>query len=284
MNSFELKKDIYWVGSLNPDLKVFDIIMETNFGTTYNSYLVKGDKKIALFETVKEIKFPEFLKRLKTCVDDISSIDYIVLNHTEPDHSGSVGKLLDLAPNAKVVGSKNTIQFLKEILNKEFYHIVVDEGDSISLGNKTLKFIMAPFLHWPDSMYTYIEEDKILVTCDSFGSHYSFEELLLSKLPLQKQKDYKVALRYYYTSIFSPFRKYVLEGIEKIKDLKLDMIFPGHGPILDVDIDKIIETYKNWATLKNPNDFKTVIIPYVTSYGYTRELAEEIEKGIKDYN
>ncbi|MGL6025342.1 MAG: FAD-dependent oxidoreductase [Cetobacterium sp.] len=284
MNSFELKKDIYWVGSLNPELKVFDVIMETNFGTTYNSYLVKGDKKIALFETVKEIKFPEFLKRLKTCVDDISSIDYIVLNHTEPDHSGSVGKLLDLAPNAKVVGSKNTIQFLKEILNKEFSHIVVDEGDSISLGNKTLKFIMAPFLHWPDSMYTYIEEDKILVTCDSFGSHYSFEELLLSKLPLQKQKDYKVALRYYYMSIFSPFRKYVLEGIEKIKDLKLDMIFPGHGPILDVDIDKIIETYKNWATLKNPNDFKTVIIPYVTSYGYTRELAEEIEKGIKDYN
>ncbi|MGL5052897.1 MAG: FAD-dependent oxidoreductase [Cetobacterium sp.] len=284
MKSFELKKDIYWVGSLNPDLKVFDVIMETEFGTTYNSYLVKGDKKTAIFETVKEIKFPEFLERLKTCIDDIKSIDYIVLNHTEPDHSGSVGKLLDLAPNAKVVGSKNTIQFLKEILNKDFDYIVVDQGDTISLGNKTLRFIMAPFLHWPDSMYTYIEEDKILFTCDSFGSHYSFKELLISKLPAEKQKDYKVALRYYYMSIFSPFRKYVLEGIEKIKDLKLEMILPGHGPILDVDIEKIIETYKNWSTLKNPNEFKTVIIPYVTSYGYTRELAYEIEKGIKDYN
>lgn len=164
MNSFKLKDGIYWIGALNPDLKVFDVIMETQFGTTYNSYLVKGDKKIAVFETVKENKFQEFLERLKTCLDDISKIDYIVLNHTEPDHSGSVGKLLDLAPNAKVVGSKNTIEFLRGILNKDFPHIIVEQDDTISLGNKTLKFISAPFLHWPDSMYTYIEEDKYLVT------------------------------------------------------------------------------------------------------------------------
>ncbi|MGL4977736.1 MAG: FAD-dependent oxidoreductase [Cetobacterium sp.] len=284
MNSFKLKDDIYWIGSLNPDLKVFDVIMETQFGTTYNSYLLKGSEKIAVFETVKEIKFDEFLERLKTCLEDIKLIDYIVLNHTEPDHSGSVGKLLDLAPNAKVVGSKNTIEFLKGILNKDFPHIVVEHGDTLSLGNKTLKFISAPFLHWPDSIYTYIEEDKILVTCDSFGSHYSFEDILLSKLPIEKKRDYMVALRYYYMCIFSPFRKYVLEGVEKIKDLKIDMILPGHGPVLDVDIDKVIETYKNWSTVKNPNEFKSVIIPYATAYGYTRELAKEIEKGIKDYN
>lgn len=284
MNSFKLKKDIYWVGSLNPDLKVFDVIMETQFGTTYNSYLLKGSEKIAIFETVKETKFSEFVERLKTALDDIKLIDYIVLNHTEPDHSGSVGKLLDLAPNAKVVGSKNTIEFLKGILNKDFPHIVVEHGDTISLGDKTLKFISAPFLHWPDSIYTYIEEDKVLVTCDSFGSHYSFDDILLSKLPLEKKRDYMVALRYYYMCIFSPFRKYVLEGVEKIKDLKIDMILPGHGPVLDVDIDKVIETYKNWSTVKNPNEFKSVVIPYATAYGYTRELAKEIEKGIKDYN
>ncbi len=284
MNSFKLKDDIYWVGSLNPDLKVFDVIMETQFGTTYNSYLLKGSEKIAIFETVKEVKFNEFVERLKTALDDIKLIDYIVLNHTEPDHSGSVGKLLDLAPNAKVVGSKNTIEFLKGILNKDFPHIVVEHGDTISLGDKTLKFISAPFLHWPDSIYTYIEEDKVLVTCDSFGSHYSFDDILLSKLPLEKKRDYMVALRYYYMCIFSPFRKYVLEGVEKIKDLKIDMILPGHGPVLDVDIDKVIETYKNWSTVKNPNEFKSVVIPYATAYGYTRELAKEIEKGIKDYN
>ena len=284
MNSFKLKDGIYWIGALNPDLKVFDVIMETQFGTTYNSYLVKGDKKIAVFETVKENKFQEFLERLKTCLDDISKIDYIVLNHTEPDHSGSVGKLLDLAPNAKVVGSKNTIEFLRGILNKDFPHIIVGQDDTISLGNKTLKFISAPFLHWPDSMYTYIEEDKYLVTCDSFGSHFSFDGILLSKVPVERHKDYMVALRYYYMCIFSPFRKYMLEGIEKIKDLKIDAILPGHGPVLDIDIDKMIQTYKNWSTVKNPNEFKSIIIPYATAYGYTRELAQEIEKGIKDYN
>lgn len=284
MNSFKLKDGIYWIGALNPDLKVFDVIMETQFGTTYNSYLVKGDKKIAVFETVKENKFQEFLERLKTCLDDISKIDYIVLNHTEPDHSGSVGKLLDLAPNAKVIGSKNTIEFLRGILNKDFPHIIVGQDDTISLGNKTLKFISAPFLHWPDSMYTYIEEDKYLVTCDSFGSHFSFDGILLSKVPAERHKDYMVALRYYYMCIFSPFRKYMLEGIEKIKDLKIDAILPGHGPVLDIDIDKMIQTYKNWSTVKNPNEFKSIIIPYATAYGYTRELAQEIEKGIKDYN
>ncbi|MDX8335697.1 FAD-dependent oxidoreductase [Candidatus Cetobacterium colombiensis] len=284
MNSFKLKNGIYWIGALNPDLKVFDVIMETQFGTTYNSYLVKGKEKIAVFETVKENKFQEFLERLKTCLDDITKIDYIILNHTEPDHSGSVGKLLDLAPNAKVVGSKNTIEFLRGILNKDFPHIVVGQDDTLSLGDKTLRFISAPFLHWPDSMYTYIEEDKYLVTCDSFGSHFSFDGILLSKLPEERHKDYMVALRYYYMCIFSPFRKYVLEGVEKIKDLQLDMILPGHGPVLDIDIKKVIETYKKWSTVKNPNEFKSVIIPYATAYGYTRELAQEIEKGIKDYN
>ncbi|MEG0562000.1 MAG: FAD-dependent oxidoreductase [Cetobacterium sp.] len=284
MDSFKIKENLYWVGALNPDLKIFDIIMETQFGTTYNSYILKGSEKVAIFETVKEWKFPEFLERVKSCVDRVENIDYIILNHTEPDHSGSVGKLLELAPAAKVIGSKNTIEFLKNILNKDFPYIVVNHGDTLSLGDKTLKFISAPFLHWPDSMYTYIIEDKTLVTCDSFGSHYSFDEILLSKLPESKKRDYMVALRYYYMCIFSPFRKYVLEGIEKIKDLDIDLILPGHGPVLDVDIQKVIETYKSWSTLINPNEYKTIIIPYATAYGYTKEIAEEIEKGIKDYN
>ena len=284
MNSFKLKENIYWIGALDPDLKIFDVIMETQFGTTYNSYLVKGTEKVAIFETVKEHKFGQFLEHLKSHLKDISKIDYIILNHTEPDHSGSVGKLLDLAPNIKVVGSKNTIDFLKEILNRDFEHIVVEHNDTLSLGDKTLRFISAPFLHWPDSIYTYIEEDKFLVTCDSFGSHYSLDTIFLSTLKKENERDYNVALRYYYMCIFAPFRKYVLEAIDKIKDLKLEMILPGHGPILDVNIDKIIDTYKKWSTLKNPNEYKKVIIPYVTAYGYTKELALEIEKGIKAYN
>ena len=142
-------------------LRIFDIIMYTPFGTTYNSYAVKGSEKTAVFETVKEKFFDEYLERLNSIDINIEKIDYIVVNHTEPDHAGSVGKLLDIAKNAKIVGSRAAINFLKEIINRDFEFIVVGDGDSISLGNKTLSFISAPFLHWPDSMFTYVEEDKL---------------------------------------------------------------------------------------------------------------------------
>ena len=190
MKSLELKKDIYWIGSLDPNLRIFDIIMETEFGTTYNSYIVKGSEKIALFETVKAKCFEEYIEKIKQYVDP-KKIDYIVVDHTEPDHAGSVEMLLDYAPNAKVVGSQAAIDFLREIANKDFDTIVVNHGDTLDLGNKTLKFISAPFLHWPDSIYTYIPEDKVLVTCDSFGAHYSWDEVLFSKIPQEKMKDYE---------------------------------------------------------------------------------------------
>lgn len=147
MKNVEIKKDIYWVGALDPGLRVFDIIMYTPYGTTYNSYVVKGNEKVALFETVKEKCFDEYLKTLETLYIKPSDIDYIVVDHTEPDHAGSVGKILELAPHAKVVGSMQAISFLKEIINRDFDHIVVRDGDTLSLGNKTLKFISAPFVH-----------------------------------------------------------------------------------------------------------------------------------------
>ena len=165
MKALEVKKDIYWVGALDPKLRIFDIIMYTPFGTTYNSYVVKGSEKTAVFETVKEKFFDEYLERLKSLDINIENIGYIVVDHTEPDHAGSVGKLLEIAKNAKVVGSEAAIKFLKEIINRDFEYIIVGDGDSINLGNKTLSFIDAPFLHWPDSIYTYVEEDKLLITC-----------------------------------------------------------------------------------------------------------------------
>lgn len=281
MKSLELKKDIYWVGSLDPDLRIFDIIMQTEFGTTYNSYVVKGSEKIALFETVKAKCFDEYVEKLKEHIDP-SEIDYIVVDHTEPDHAGSVEMLLDLAPNAKVVGSQAALDFLADIANREIDGIVVEHGDTLDLGNKTLKFISAPFLHWPDSIYTYIPEDRVLVTCDSFGSHYSFDEVLYSKIPAEKMNDYKSALFYYYTAIFGPFKNYVLEAIDKIKDFDIEMICTGHGPVLDDNPMQIVETYKKWSTEENPNTKKTIVIPYVSAYGYTEELAKNIIKGILD--
>ncbi len=281
MRSLNIKKDLYWIGSLDPDLRVFDIIMETKFGTTYNSYLLKGSEKTVVFETVKAKCFPEYLEKLEELLGDPKKIDYIVVNHTEPDHAGSVEMLLEIAPHAKVVGSENAIEFLKEIANKEFDSIVVEHGDTIDLGNKTLKFVSAPFLHWPDSMYTYIPEDKTLITCDSFGSHYSFDGVLLSKLPEEKREDYMSALLYYYTAIFGPFKNYVLEALEKIESFDIDMVLTGHGPVLDENPKEIMDIYKKWSTEENPNKNKVVVVPYVAAYGYTEQLAFEIEKGIK---
>lgn len=280
MKAVEVKKNIYWVGALDPNLRVFDIIMYTPYGTTYNSYLVKGSEKIAIFETVKEKFFDEFLERLKSVNIDIKNIDYIVVDHTEPDHAGSVAKLLDLSPNAKLVGSPTALRFMKGILNREVDSIPVKNGDTISLGNKTLQFISAPFLHWPDSMYTYIVEDNILVTCDSFGSHYSNEDIFND---LNKNQEYYMdALKYYFTAIMGPFKSYVLEAVDKIKDLKIDIICPGHGPVLRDNPSKIVKLYREWSTNseKIPAD-RYIVIPYVSAYGYTEALAKNIAKGIE---
>ena len=281
MRSLEIKKDIHWVGALDPNLRVFDIIMYTPYGTTYNSYVVKGTEKTAIFETVKVEFFDEYISRLNDLGVNPTEIDYIVVNHTEPDHAGSVAKLLELSPNAKIVGSPAAINFLKKIANCEFEHISVGDGDSISLGNKTLQFISAPFLHWPDSMYTYVVEDEVLITCDSFGSHYSSPEVFNNKV--ENQDHYMEALKYYFDCIFGPYKPYVLKAINKIKDLNIDIICPGHGPVLIDNPMKIVELYKEWSTpIVKPVDAKKIVtIPYVSAYGYTKELAEEIAKGIE---
>ncbi len=278
MNKLKLKDGIHWIGSLDPDLRVFDIIMYTEFGTTYNSYLVQGTEKTAVFETVKVKCFDEYIEKLKSEID-VSKLDYIVVDHTEPDHSGSVELLLELAPNAKVVGSSSAIRFLKAIANRDFEAIIVNSGDTLDLGGKTLKFISAPFLHWPDSIYTYIEEDKTLITCDSFGSHYSLDDVLFSKL--DNEGNYRKALKYYFDMIMGPFKSHMLKAIDKIEDLDIDMICPGHGPVLDENPWQIVNQCKEWSTEVNPNTKPTVVIPYVSAYGYTAQMADEIKKGIE---
>lgn len=181
METLKLKENFYWTGILDKELKVFDIVMETEFGTTYNSYVLIGSEKTVLFETAKLKFFDIYLEKLQKIVQ-ISDIDYVVVNHTEPDHAGSLEKLIEMNPNIKVVGTACALNFLKDILNRDFYKIPVKENDTLSIGDKTLRFMVLPNLHWPDTMYTLIEEDKTLVTCDSFGSHYSFEDILLSKV------------------------------------------------------------------------------------------------------
>ncbi len=281
MKSLELKKDIHWVGALDPGLRVFDIIMYTPYGTSYNSYVVKGSEKVAVFETVKVEFFDQYIERLQDLDVDISKIDYIVVDHTEPDHAGSVAKLLEISPNAKVVGSAPAIKFMKEIANREFEYIVVGDGDTIGLGNKTLHFISAPFLHWPDSIYTYIPEDEVLITCDSFGSHYSSEAVINSNV--ENRENYMEALKYYFDCIFGPYKPFVLKAIKKIENLKIDMILPGHGPVLVENPMEVVEYYRTWSTPRIPSadEKKIVTIPYVSAYGYTASLAKKIAEGIE---
>lgn len=277
MKALPLKDGISYIGVQDHDLRVFDIIMYTEFGTSYNSYLVQGSEKTAIIETVKVKFIDEYIEKIKT-LTDLDKIDYIVVNHTEPDHVGSVEKLVELMPNAQIVGSASALKFLKNITNTEFKSILCTCVDSIDLGGKTLKFIPAPFLHWPDSIYTYLEEDKVLFTCDSFGSHYAHDEVLLSTVT--KRDDYEKALRYYYDMIFGPFKQHMLNAIAKIEDLEIDMICNGHGPVLDKDPMNIVQTCKEWSTEVNPNTKKSIVIPYVSAYGYTETMAEEIKKTI----
>lgn len=278
-----LNNDVHWLGILDPNLDVFDIIMETKYGTTYNSYLVNTTEGAILIETVKEKFFDSYLEKIKETIGDLENIKYIITNHTEPDHAGSIGRLVKLLPNITVIGSKTAITYLKDLINMDFNYLTAESLKTFTLGNKTFDFIPAPFLHWPDSMYSYLKTDNILFTCDSFGSHYSPKHgIKLSEVPESEEANYQDALLYYYTAIFSPFKPYVLKAIDKIKNLKIEMICNGHGPVLDTRIDEIINTYKTWSTAPQKAHHKKVVVPYVSAYGYTGELAEAIVKGIQE--
>ncbi len=271
----EVKKDIYWVGALDFDIRVFDVVMHTDYGTTYNSYVVKGTEKTVLVEIAKERFFDEFYERL-TAVCNPEEIDYIVVNHTEPDHTGSLRRLLYLCPKATIVASGTALKFLKEITNCEFTSMVAKEDTTLDIGGKTLKFISVPFLHWPDSMYTYIPESKALFTCDSFGCHYCDENVFNDKI----EGDFFDAYKYYYDNIIGPFPTFMQKAIDKIKPLEIETICNGHGPVIRENPQKYIDMYQNFINERKP--FKrSVVISYVSAYGYTKKIAERIAEGVK---
>jgi len=276
--SVKILDNLYWVGALDPDLRIFDIIMESKYGTTYNSYILKGSEKTVLFETAKDKFSDQFIDRIKDVID-IEEIDYIVVNHTEPDHAGSVAVLLDYCPNATIVGTGPALRFLKEIANRPFNALPVSDGDTLNIGDRTIRFIMTPFLHWPDTMYSYVEEDKVLITCDSFGAHYCDERVFNDVMEKEKEADILDAYKYYFDMIMGPFKPYVTQALNKIKDLDIKIICPGHGLVLRSEIQKYMDLYKEWSNVKE-REKPCVVIAYVSAYGYTKKMAEEIAKGI----
>ena len=278
MESLKLAENVYWLGVQDHDLEVFDVVMETKYGTSYNSYFVKGEEKVALFDTVKAPYFDDYLKKIEGLVS-IDKIDYLIVHHTEPDHAGSIEKSIKLNPNLTIIASAVAIRYLRNIVNIDFKSQAVKMNDELDLGGRTLKFISAPNLHWPDTIYSYLVEEEILFTCDSFGSHYAFDEVLMSKLPASKNEDYMDALLNYYNPIFAPFKTYVLKAIASLSNYKIKMICPGHGPVLDARIEEIMNIYKEWST-ENFSMDKLVVIPFTSAYGYTKIMAETIKEGI----
>lgn len=269
----DITNDVKWIGIRDYDIKTFDIVMTTEFGTTYNSYFIDSTKK-ALVEVAKAKFSEEYINKLKT-VCNPSEISYIILDHTEPDHSGSLGLVLELAPEAVVVGSGNAIRYLEDIINVPFKSLVVKDNDVLDLGNKKLRFISAPNLHWPDTIYTYLEEDKILFSCDSFGAHYCSENLFSDF-----NKDHISAFKYYFDVILKPFSRFLLKAIERIKPLEIQFICGGHGPVhRSENVQKAIsisEEYAREYMALTKTDGKRILVAYVSAYGYTKEAAEEI--------
>lgn len=273
----ELRKGIHWVGVLDPDLEIFDVVIPTQWGTTYNAYLIEADEP-ALVDTVKKEFSEEFFAKLEEKID-LADLKHLIVNHTEPDHSGAVKELLRRAPHLKVHGSRAAIQFLREQVNMDFDANVVRDNDVLDLGGRRLRFIMAPFLHWPDTMFSYLEGEGVIFTCDAFGCHYSPPQGKL--LESEQEEDFTEAVRYYFDSIMSPFKPKIQEAVAKIADLHIDLIATGHGPILDQDPWRTIDLYRRWST-EDERDTKKIVVGYVSAYGHTKRMAELIAEGANE--
>lgn len=270
MSSFKIRDNVYSVGVKDPGLRVFDIIMETNDGTTYNSYLI-DDEKVAIIDAVKSGFYDEFHSNIKEVIGN-RKVDYIIVQHTELDHSGSLINLLRDYPEAQVICSMAASVYLKNILNKEFnYQIAPKE---LNLGNTTLNFITAPNLHWPDTMFTYAPDKKIIFTCDFLGGHYCPEKDIVKG----ELEDSHKEMIYYFNVIMSPFKKFVLAGLDKIKDLDFDIVANSHGAIhTKQNIKKYMDMYRELATGNNEEE-QIIEIFYISAYGQTKAMANYFNK------
>ncbi|MEK7290910.1 MAG: FprA family A-type flavoprotein [Planctomycetota bacterium] len=277
MQTLEIKKGIHWVGVLNATLRAFDVVFKTRYGSTYNSYLIQSDKP-TIIDGVHAKFASEYLDKLRSLIN-LKDIHYIVVNHTEMDHSGALGCLLKEATNAQVLSTKTAALFLKNILHMDFKGKAVEDGECISLGNKQLKFIHAPYWHWPDTMFTYLEEDHVLFPCDGFATHFCDERMFDDRID-----DFSEDFRHYFEHIMGPYRKKMLEAIEKIKNLNIQLIAPSHGPILRTDPWKYINAYKDWSTPRKDPNKRQVLIFYVSMYGNTKRMAEAVARGASTMN
>jgi flavorubredoxin len=276
--AFEIASGVHWIGALDPDLRTFDIILKTANGTTYNSYCVRGKNSVAIIDTVKESHANEFFARLEqvTRYDEISTI---VLNHLEPDHSGALPELMRRAPQAKLYISPKAQLMLKALVKtSEIDFNIVKTGDTVDLGEVTLQFFSTPFLHWPDTQCTLVEQQNILFSGDVFGCHFCDGRLFNDKVG-----DFRFSFEYYYAHIMRPFREHVLEALDLLEPLPLKLIAPAHGPILREAPRSYVQRYRQLASPLLHNEIgannKSLLIFYISSYGNTAQMAQAVAAG-----
>ena len=264
MSYRELKPKIHSVGAIDWDRRLFDELIPLPEGTSYNAYLIQGSEKTALLDTVDPAKEKEFLSNLQKL--EVKKIDYVVSHHGEQDHSGTIPAILNHYPEARVVTNPKCESMLMDLLQvPEERFMTVEDGQTLSLGDKTLQFVYTPWVHWPETFVTHLREDRILFSCDFFGSHLATSDLFVKDKELVRE-----SAKRYFAEIMMPFRAPIRKNLEKIKDLQIEMIAPSHGPVYD-EPQFILDAYKDWVSDQVKNE---VVLPFVSMHGSTRRMVD----------
>lgn len=272
MKPRKIRSGVYWVGAIDWDRRLFDELIPLPDGTSYNSYLIKGSAKTALIDTVDPSMESVLLNRLKQA--GVKNIDYVIANHAEQDHSGTIPPVLEKYPTAKVVTTpRGKDMLIGLLLIPEDKFITVSDGETLSLGDKTLEFIHAPWVHWPETMLTYLREDKVLFPCDLFGSHLATTDLYVT----DEEQVYEAAKRYY-AEIMMPFHTNIQNHLEKLKGYEINIIAPSHGPAYDKP-SFILEAYRSWVFDPPKN---IVVLPYISMHGSTKEMVDYLAEALAE--
>ncbi len=270
MKARRIKEGVYWMGAVDWDRRLFDSLIPLPDGTSYNAYLIRGSEKTALLDTVD----PSMVDVLLFQLESVPHIDYVVAHHAEQDHSGAIPQVLEKYDNAKVITTPKGKEMLMDLLCiPEERFITVDDGETLSLGDKTLEFIHTPWVHWPETMVTYLPEDRILFACDFFGSHLATTDLYVT----DEARVYEAAKRYY-AEIMMPFRKVIQKNLEKIGGREIDLIAPSHGPIYDRPAF-IVDAYRDWVSDEPKN---VVVLPYISMHGSTEKMVEYLVSALAE--
>ena len=274
MKARKIKDRIYWMGSVDWDRRLFDALVPLPDGTSYNAYLIEGSEKTVLIDSVDLPMADELLAQL----DSVPQIDYVISQHAEQDHSGTIPQVLEKFPGAKLISTPKAKGLLIDLLQVPGEScITVEDGETLSLGDKTLKFIYTPWVHWPETMVTYLEEDKILFSCDFFGSHIATTDLYAA----DEGRVYEAAKRYY-AEIMMPFRNIIKKNIDKLASCDIETIAPSHGQLYPRP-SFIIDAYRDWITGSPQN---TVVLPYVSMHESTKLMVDHlvsslVERGVR---